>query len=394
MKDTSTSDLGTRTVVSYYNDGTVLTSEDTLTKSTTSVVGGTVRSGNFKSPLPWSYRTSKVTYLHGRTTRDSTNPRRHVSGVLASSAGVTSALLEKAIGEANQIAQENWVNNLYDSIRGQDSSDLASSAVEAQVQRTTTNVHRLQKLADEASANADRNFARANGARVGGRVMYSKRPIDRSPATRQIAQSWLSMKFRWMPIVNDIYNIVREATGTMTRKGFVITAYGSGSSSVDPFTLLVDGQSYGRVTPRSQVSVTCRGKFRFVVNTAGDMLARLTSLDPAVIAWNAVPYSFVVDWVFDVGGYLRDLETRAMYASAFKGGYVSTRTRLSAGVSYSGKSTAGNIYIHCNSDVTYKRMSRAVYATLPRPESPKLNLGLSSHQLFNAAALLRVKLKP
>jgi hypothetical protein len=55
-------------------------------------------------------------------------------------------------------------------------------------------------------------------------------------------------------------------------------------------------------------------------------LAKWSSFNPASVTWELLPYSFVVDWFVDVGGYLRDLESAFLYQSSFVRGYF-THTR-------------------------------------------------------------------
>lgn len=50
-------------------------------------------------------------------------------------------------------------------------------------------------------------------------------------------------------------------------------------------------------------------------------LARWTSLNPISIAWELMPYSFVVDWFYDIGSTLRNFETALLY-NQYVTGYV------------------------------------------------------------------------
>jgi len=57
-----------------------------------------------------------------------------------------------------------------------------------------------------------------------------------------------------------------------------------------------------------------------------DTLQRLTSLDPSVIIWEVLPYSFVFDWFMDIGGTLAALEAKRRY-SAFLSNHYQTTTQ-------------------------------------------------------------------
>jgi len=59
-----------------------------------------------------------------------------------------------------------------------------------------------------------------------------------------------------------------------------------------------------------------------------DTLQRLTSLDPAVVIWEILPYSFVFDWFMDIGGTLAAVEARRRYSAYLSNHYQTLTQRL------------------------------------------------------------------
>jgi len=120
-------------------------------------------------------------------------------------------------------------------------------------------------------------------------------------------------------------------------------------------------------------------------------LARWTSLNPISLAWETLPLSFVADWVFNVGGYLRNMETMVAYSSQFRSGY---RTILMVGdASFAtAPRDIGPNYI--NRIETWKgnarlcAIDRIVLAAYPAPRLPSFDARLGSSRLLSAAALL------
>jgi hypothetical protein len=120
--------------------------------------------------------------------------------------------------------------------------------------------------------------------------------------------------------------------------------------------------------------------------------AGVTSLNPISIAWELVPYSFVLDWVYNVGGYLRSFESAFLYRSAFRNGYV-TQTFKASGETYTtgSYSDKGGIWksIATNGQFSHIKMQRTVLNSMPLPRPPSLKLDLGSGRILNAVALLQ-----
>jgi len=59
-----------------------------------------------------------------------------------------------------------------------------------------------------------------------------------------------------------------------------------------------------------------------------DDLLRMTSLDPTSIAWELFPYSFVLDMVVDIGGYLEAIEARRRYSAYLTDNYRTITSKV------------------------------------------------------------------
>jgi len=130
------------------------------------------------------------------------------------------------------------------------------------------------------------------------RALGVKRPRGWRAASRSFGSHWLEYHFGWEPLVNDIYN----AVGFLNDPLPSVRIRGRGKSIVR----WVENQGPGqdeythehRITYGADVSIS--DPDLFLLNKAG-------LLNPALVAWELVPFSFVIDWFANVGGWLASL---------------------------------------------------------------------------------------
>lgn len=141
------------------------------------------------------------------------------------------------------------------------------------------------------------------------------------------ADVWLEMQYGWLPLLTDIFDASNE----------VIDLFDS-SNDKDFFTVTRRGQAPLVMTPDSpspiqwqsvkqtaSATVMVESKIRYTV--ADDFVAYMSKLrvnNPGYIAWAALPYSFVLDWLVPIGDMLA--ASGAHIGLNFKGGYQTTVT--------------------------------------------------------------------
>ncbi|UUW21282.1 MAG: maturation protein [Sanya fiers-like virus 15] len=120
---------------------------------------------------------------------------------------------------------------------------------------------------------------------------------------------WLEYWYGWAPFIKDCYNICKDilrvphmVTSTRVLKKF----------SVNTSKVYNDYYTKGTIYQRSDffVLTTARAHCR-VNNQAISAMAQTGILNPSLVLWEAVPYSFVVDWFIPVGEYLESLNSLA-----------------------------------------------------------------------------------
>lgn len=200
---------------------------------------------------------------------------------------------------------------------------------------------------------------------------------------------WLEYIYGWKPIVSEIYEAAERNVNIVINK---IEKTRARKSWVDKNASVTVGLPFwgSQKIPLSsgvKVSYSMNCGFRTRGNQS---IANFTSLNPVSIAWELLPYSFVVDWVYNVGGYLRTVETAALYGNDFVGGYldklVAADTDFNFATTFGNAQRNGNY--HANGHLRYRSFSRSVLSSYPFPRTPTFDVRLGSSRLFSAAALL------
>lgn len=165
-------------------------------------------------------------------------------------------------------------------------------------------------------------------ARIGARqavldskITKSKIQRDWRSAAKNVSATWLEYHFGWEPLVKDIYNAIDVLQNPYQPVRVVGRAKASRTTD-DSGTRnrwYVDTQSTFGWRISADLSVSNPNLYR---------ANQLGLVNPASIAWELVPFSFVVDWFLPVGAFL-DSYTAFMGLSIANGmSTVFERTKL------------------------------------------------------------------
>ncbi len=145
--------------------------------------------------------------------------------------------------------------------------------------------------------------------------------VKKLPKT--LGDAWMSYRYGWQPIVNDIYNLSDQIQRQdKPRKVRVVARE------------FVGGRIYniGGAFPIKGSSRIQRQIIALLEEPERSLANRLGLENPASVAWELLPWSFVVDWAFPIGNYL---QTRSILADA-KATYIDTTTTKWSGTFTSG----------------------------------------------------------
>lgn len=119
-----------------------------------------------------------------------------------------------------------------------------------------------------------------------------------------------------------------------------------------------------------------------------DSASRISSLNPVSMVYETIPFSFVLDWVFDVGTWIRSLETKMLHGSRWRNGCLSEGIKATQDGRYF--DSRPGVFISLKSLIRKTRFARSPMQTYPLPRLPSVKINIGANRLLNAAALLTV----
>lgn len=220
---------------------------------------------------------------------------------------------------------------------------------------------------------------------------YTKLTMSRSPRGKAFgslkypAHLWLTYTYGIRPLLGTIFSAQKEIQHLLRAEMDHLKVTVSSVEKSPRVRLYMYSGGYSKPLSTSGLYKRSITIGTSLYNQDYDM-TRYTSLNPASIAWELTPYSFVVDWFYDIGGYLRNLETSLLYGNRFDTGYVTDLQVLNCGISDANVSD-GIVTVHTG---TAKSTSihRSILSSYPVPLLPTFKADLGSSRLLSAASLL------
>jgi len=197
---------------------------------------------------------------------------------------------------------------------------------------------------------------------------------------KDVSGRWLELQYGWLPLINDVY----ESAKALERV------------SSGPRTMIFSGQSRHSVEINTSTSPsnfsgfgTCVSSSRTIYRMSEDIsVARTLGLtDPLTIAWELIPYSFIVDWFIPIGTYLENLNVIPKLRGEFCTTNVVTINSKSAVINYL-------YYKGCSSTFSYVRVFRTRSSGLSTatPSFKSLPEAMSPSHIWNGIALAHQRL--
>lgn len=120
-----------------------------------------------------------------------------------------------------------------------------------------------------------------------------------------ISQFWIELQYGWKPLIQDIYGSVEALHQYLSKSNTLVRATAQSSKSNKESwhpnncggTLIESTTTYG---------VKYVVYYR-VIDPEARTLQQLGIINPALVAWDLVPWSFAVDWVLPIGNWLSSM---------------------------------------------------------------------------------------
>lgn len=206
--------------------------------------------------------------------------------------------------------------------------------------------------------------------------------------TKAAANAYLQWTYGWKPLMSSLFGAIDQS---LKRRSFTITATATGQSSGSK-----------RVTSpldtdfKDDYVLWQSERWRIeALYWSPDLLALIngfTTLSPVSLAYEKMAFSFVLDWAWNIGGYLQNMENAIATNSQFRKGYQtytrkSTSTLTSKGsVPFAGRQYVMNITGGFRVDI---QKERRVLDGGPVPKIPPFKVQLGASRLLSAVALIR-----
>lgn len=203
------------------------------------------------------------------------------------------------------------------------------------------------------------------------------------PGNIRPAQAWLEMQYGWKPLLSDVYEAI---DGSFRPESIYISSSATETESFS-YNSDKDNATFIEAGCNFKTRVNICAKVTVADRPVSDM-GQLGLLNPALLAWELLPYSFVVDWFIPIGGYL-EAQTATAGLVVSDGSVTTTRSydmrvQRVLGRNYPSDYTS----FSPSTNMVHVRSKTRTLGTPGGPPLPKFKNPVSITHGLNAIALL------
>jgi len=227
-----------------------------------------------------------------------------------------------------------------------------------------------------------RSFAAAKKGNLlkAQRILLAGKPYEKL-GRKTVASNWLELQYGWLPLLKDA-----ESGAQFLAHQFSVPLQHTVKVSVRKTGTMTNGYSFATLLDAKAF----RSKQIRAILKEKDVIALSGLTDPLSVAWELLPYSFVLDWFIPIGNYL---SARGL-SQSLSGTFVTTdKTLVQCGGFAFKRPSVTTVTDGRESRLSFKRIdfSRSISTTLsvPRPSVKPLSKVASWQHCANAVALLQ-----
>jgi len=226
-----------------------------------------------------------------------------------------------------------------------------------------------------------------------------------SPSLKKsLANNWLALQYGWKPLLSDIEGAMRSLGNAKMNSalGSTFVAQVTGSASAKHVS---DSNGpvafYPTVGPHAvQSTEVTETRTRYgirykITDPTVAFLQQTGFTNPLNLAWEILPFSFVVDWFLPIGPFLESLSYSQglEFVSGFKTRF--TRSRVASVVGFGGEIEGSNVTFMTSGTYAEERilLTREVISSFPSRSFPSPRMGINNStggvsRALNGIALL------
>lgn len=262
--------------------------------------------------------------------------------------------------------------------------------VQSLANRLTTSVKALKRGDFFGAASAlDIGLTRKSGLRL--------QKVYNSDRSRAFAQFWLELQYGLKPLLSDIYGSVELVQQKLSPE--IRNKLSRGATKTERYFYESPETSAARFHIEVVRATTIKYVVYFSTHQSVHTLKQVGITNPALVAWEKAPWSFVFDWLLPIGDWLSSLD--ATNGLSFEKGCrvvfeKITITNRGLG-SYIADATGDGRHKSVNTTAYAKRrivnFDRSVLTEWPNSKFPSFKNPISWQHAANAIALLKTNLK-
>lgn len=202
--------------------------------------------------------------------------------------------------------------------------------------------------------------------------LFDNLGIPRKKLRGTVSNRWLEVQYGWIPLLSDLHGVVGELQQALQRprtRRIRVTASSEAERKVQN-GWIPHLQRYGQIEAYAKTS--CR--VTAYLQQESLAASRLGLTNPVNLAWELLPYSFVIDWFIPIGNWLNSLDAGI--------GLINISGTVSTKAKYIATNQFGSSYYMTES------WGRSVFHTLPSAPLPTWKPSVGWKQVANALALL------
>lgn len=209
---------------------------------------------------------------------------------------------------------------------------------------------------------------------------------------KRASNDTLAFLFGVKPLIQDVYNAteaLKNAAAAIVADKIEIRASSRGTDS-SSFVTYESPVNYKREWEIQEEVLVHYSLSYKVVNGTSAALSQLGLQNPAEIAWEMMPWSFVIDWILPVGNYIRSFSSDA--GLVFESGTKTIVTRRTYVLKRSRDVVPGGgapwFKVEQQGSYFLETKVRTVISTAPTPRLPAFKNPLSLYHIIELLALI------